>query len=121
MGKKILIIDDNKEHNTVMSDLLEHSGYKNILVANSGEDGVKKAKNSSPDLVIIDTVLPGIDGIEACKRIREYFRDEKPKIIVMTGFVDAIDAVRAREAGTDDFVVKTTEFGLLLESIKKLI
>ncbi len=121
MGKKILLIDDNMKHDKVMKDLLEESGYPDVVIATSGEDGVKKAKALMPDLVIIDTLLPGIDGFETCRKIREDAGRDKPKIVMMTGYIDAIDAVKAREMGADDYVVKTSDFSLVINVMKRLI
>lgn len=121
MAKKILVIDDNTKHDAIMKDLLEKAGYWDVLIAETGEDGVKMAKSERPDLIIIDTVLPGINGFEACGRIRKNSGKDRPKIIVMTGYVDAIDAVKARESGADDYVVKTSDFSILLSTIRSLV
>lgn len=118
---KILIIDDNEKHNEVMKDLLLGSGFKKVEIALDGESGFKKCKKGKFDLVIIDTVLPGIDGFEVCRKIRKTFSKTKPRIIVMTGYVDAINAIKARELGADDYVVKNSDFSLLFKAIKKIL
>lgn len=121
MSKKILIIDDNEQDRKIMHRFVVKAGYDNIIMAVNGEDGVKKAESEKPDLVVTDTILPGIDGFEVCRRIRESQGADTPKIIVITGLIDAVDAVKARRMGADDYCVKTSEYSPLIEAIKKLI
>lgn len=121
MGKKILIIDDNEQDRKIMHRFVTKAGYDNIIMSDNGEDGVKKAESEKPDLVVTDTILPGIDGFEVCRRIRESQGPDTPKIIVITGLIDAVDAVKARRMGADDYCVKTSEYSPLIDAIKKLI
>ena len=121
MGKKILIVDDNEQDRKIIQRFLDRSGYKDIFTAPTGEEGVKTAKAKKPDLVILDTVLPGIDGFEVCRRIREALGKTTPKIIIMTGSIDAVDAVKARTMGADDYCVKTSDYKPLLDAVKRLV
>lgn len=121
MSKKILIIDDNTAHNEVMVSLFSEVGYDDITVAQSGEEGLEKLENTNPDLIILDTLLPDTTGFDICKIITEKYGEEKPKIIIMTGFIDAVDVIKARQMGADDYVVKTADFYYLLEVVKKLL
>ncbi|MFH1867416.1 MAG: response regulator [Candidatus Omnitrophota bacterium] len=120
MNKKILIIDDNEQDRKIMERFLKKAGYEDIITAETGEEGVGKAQSDSPDLAVIDTILPGINGFEVCQQIRERCGLEKPKIIVMTGSVDAIDAVKAKKAGADDYCVKTSDCAPLLEAANNI-
>ncbi|MBN1872509.1 MAG: response regulator [Candidatus Omnitrophica bacterium] len=120
MDKKILIIDDNEQDRIIMKRFLNRSGYGNIMEAGSGEEGLERTKTERPDLVITDTMMPGIDGFEVCRKLREAYGAETPKIIILTGQVDAVDAVRARKEGADDYCVKTSDAHPLLEAVKKL-
>ena len=121
MDKKILIIDDNAQDRMIMKRFLNKAGHKDILMAESGEEGLKIAEAENPDLLIIDTVLPGIDGFEACSRIRELQGQPPPKIIIMTGMIDAVDAVKAKRVGADDYCVKTSDGSSLMEAVEKLV
>ena len=121
MGKKILIIDDSEQDRKIIKRFLQGAGYTEILLAERGEDGVKKAELEKPDLVITDTNLPDIDGFEVCSKIRKFCNSEITKIIVTTGSIDAIDAVQAREVGADDYCVKTSDFAALIEVVKGFI
>jgi len=121
MKKKILVIEDNEQDRIIIKRFLNKAGYEEISMAETGEEGLKKADSEKPDLVISDTLLPGIDGFEVCKRIREAQGATTPKIIIMTGTIDAVDAVKARKSGADDYCAKTSDFSALLEAVKKLV
>ena len=118
--KKILIIDDNEQDRIIMRRFLKKAGYDNILEASSGEEGLEKAESENPDIIITDTMMPGIDGFEVCNRIRSSKGKDYPKIIIMTGAIDAVDAVRAKKEGADDYCVKTSDAGPIVEAVKKL-
>lgn len=120
MGVKILIIEDSPTVLALINDKLIEEGYETAMAEN-GEEGVDKATAIDPDLVIIDTVLPGINGFETCRRIRDANLPGGTKIIVMTGNIDAVDAVEARKSGADDYTVKTADFNELLLTIKNLL
>ncbi len=121
MGKKILIIDDSEQDRKIMARFLKKAGYEDLILAETGEEGVEKAKAESPDLVVSDTVLPGIDGFEVCRKIREAQGDQTPKIIIVTGAIDAVNAVKARTLGANDYCAKTSDCVPLLEAIGNLI
>ncbi|MBL7072627.1 MAG: response regulator [Candidatus Omnitrophica bacterium] len=119
MRKKILIVEDSPTVLGMLKDVFENEGY-NVLPAETGEDGVKMAKSDKPDLVIIDTVLPGIDGFEVCRKIKSEGASRAAKIIIITGNVDAVDAEKALDSGADDYCAKTSDFSNLVAAIKKL-
>lgn len=121
MEKKILIIDDNEQDRKIMRRFLNKAGHEEILMAQTGEEGIEKVKSEKPNLVIVDTILPGIDGFEVCLRIRKTRDSTKIKIIMLTGSIDAVDAVKARKVGADDYCVKTSDFSSMIESVGKLI
>mgnify|MGYP001359720607 CR=1 FL=1 len=118
--KRILIIDDNQDDQLISKKFLAAAGYQEFMFSDTGEDGVDKAKSEIPDLVITDTLLPGIDGFEVCRQVRDALGD-KVRIIMMTGSVDAVDAVKARRMGTDDYVVKSKNSVYLLDAVKRLM
>jgi len=120
MLKKILLIEDSIASADFISKALESEGYE-ISVAKNGADGFQKAIGNGFDLVIIDIVLPDINGLEVCREIKSKLAKNSPKVIALTGIVDAIDAVAARRAGADDFCVKTKDMLSLIEAVKKHI
>jgi len=123
MGKKVKIlnIEDSEQDRKIFKRVLKDAGFEDIIFAERGEEGVEKVKNEKPDMVIIDTRLPGIDGFETCRQIRESCGPAAPKIIITTGFIDAVDAVKAREAGADDYCVKTADLTPCVDAVKKLV
>lgn len=120
MPKTILIVDDEQDTRRVLDDILTHHGYKVVKAAN-GKEALEKAREARPDAILLDTKLPdGPEGYKVCRRIKE-IKGLNTKVIVYTGYVDAIDAEKAKAAGADDYVVKTEDFSHMLEAIKKLI
>ncbi len=119
MGKKILIIDDNEDDLMLIKRHLNHAGFDDIITATDAATGVKKALEEKPDVVISDTVLPVSDGFEVCRQIREACGRRTP-VIIVTGVVDAVDALKARRVGANDYCAKTSDCSPLLEAIKKL-
>ena len=116
---KVLVVEDNRDNMEVMRTTLTHFGYE-IVEAVNGKEGIEKAKAVKPDLIIVDTVLPGLDGFGICKTIRQTLDLKNVKIIIITGFIDAVDAVMARRMGADEYVVKTEDYTELIEVITKL-
>ncbi len=114
----VLIIDDNEQDQKIMTRYLGKSGVKEIAVAGNGEDGVRKASETVFDLILIDTMLPGMDGFATCRAIKELGRGAH--VIMMTGRVDAVDADKARQMGADDYCVKTSDCSELLNALDRL-
>ena len=121
MGKKILVIDDTEADRKIVKRFLNRAGYDNIVTAENGEQGVALAASERPDLVITDTMMPGLDGFETCRQIRAQFDKETMKIIVTTGAIDAVDAIKARKAGADDYCVKSSSPEPIIAAVKGLI
>ena len=117
---KILIIDDTETDRKIMERFLKKAGYSDISTAENGSLGVHKVKELNPDLVILDTMLPDMVGFDVCKKIRENCGNEKPVIIITTGSVDAVDALRAKQSGANDYCVKSSDCAPLLEAVKNL-
>jgi len=120
MSKKFLIIDDTQDDLEGMKKHFNQAGYDEIFVAETGEEGVELAGKNKPDIAVIDTLLPGIDGFETCKRIKA-IGGLDTKVIMITGQVDAFDANSANEAGADDYVVKNSKYVDLIDAVKQLI
>ncbi|PIU40875.1 MAG: hypothetical protein COS99_08190 [Candidatus Omnitrophica bacterium CG07_land_8_20_14_0_80_42_15] len=121
MKVKILVIDDNEQDRKIITRFFTKANYGEIFTAESCKEGIERAESVNPDLVIIDTMLPDGEGFDVCRKIREKYGSAKPKIIVTTGSIDAIDAVKARKAGADDYCVKTSDCSCLLKAAKKFI
>ena len=117
----ILIIDDNEMDRKIVSRFLARAGYEKIITADTGEEGIEKAKLKNPDLVITDTMLPGINGFEVCRQLRKNSGSDRPKIIICTGSIAAVDAIEARRAGANDYCVKTSDAEPLIKTVKRLL
>lgn len=102
MSEKVLIIDDDESTVWLVSTLLKHDGFE-VVEALSAEDGLKLAYQKRPDLVLLGVMMPGMDGWEVCRRLREL--SEVP-IIFLTAKTAITDVVRGLEMGADDYLVK---------------
>jgi len=118
-NKKILIIEDDEATRILLGEILKENGYA-VVEASCGEEGIKKAVQEKPDLVVLDTVMPVMDGIETCRRIK-HVEKVPAKVIMYTAKIDAIDAVRAREFGADDYCIKGQNPEFLLKAIKDIL
>ena len=116
--KKILLIDDNLDFISMLKIRLEKSGYL-VLSAASGEEGIKIVQANNPDLVIIDVLMPKMDGLTTMKEINR-ISGRKIPIIIMTG-----DAVMTRDAfeleGAKDFLIKPIDSIYLMNRLRELL
>lgn len=103
---KVLIVDDAPDTLEIIQKLLYYEGYE-VLVASSGEEGIKKVEQEKPDVVLMDINLPGIDGTEALKRIR--LINPIQCVIILTAFATVDNAIQALKEGASDFVKKPFE------------
>ncbi len=117
---KILVIEDNEDDIFLVKKILGDIGYSNILIAKNGEDGIEISRKENPDIIILDTILPGMDGFQVCEKIKK-MGAVNSKIIINTGNIDAIDATKARKVGADEYVAKTSDFQYVIEAIKKIL
>jgi two-component system response regulator FixJ len=115
---KILIIDDDKDMRSVLSDLARAGGYE-AFSAGNGKIALKEISTHSPDLVLLDIKLPGIDGMTLLERIKEI--DRNILIIMMTGHGDIKDAVKAMKLGALDYITKPFDNDEIITAIKKAL
>ncbi len=118
MGIKILLVDDEPDIQQILSARLENAGYQ-VVSAENGEEALLLAEKENPDVVLLDVMMPGMDGFEVCERLKE--DNSQGKIVIYTAKMDGVDAARARQVGADDFTVKTSDFKYLLETIEKVL
>ena len=116
--KKILIVEDEESIRGFLKINLKRNGYEVIEVDN-GADGIKIAINEKPAIVILDVMLPGIDGFNVCKRIRE--EEKNIGIIMLTAKSQDIDKITGLEYGADDYIVKPFNPMELLLRIKAIL
>ena len=118
--KTILYVEDNEDNIYMLSNRLERSGYK-VLIARDGVAGVTMARETLPDLIIMDLILPELDGFDAARQLRSCSTTRNIPIIALSASVLPEDKHRAIDAGCDDFEVKPVDFELLRGKIKNLI
>jgi DNA-binding response OmpR family regulator len=113
----LLLIEDDDAIRTGLELALTRQGHQ-VSAAASGEDGLKLFKEKRPDLIVLDVMLPGIDGFEVCRRIR---RTDQLPIILLTARSDDIDVVVGLESGADDYVVKPVQPRVLDARIRAVL
>jgi two-component system, cell cycle response regulator DivK len=116
----ILIIEDNDKNMKLARDILKAKGYA-TLEAVTGEEGVKLAKEKVPDLVLMDIQLPGINGIEAFRRIRADAKTARIPVVALTASVTPTDRSEITAAGFDAFIGKPINLKEFVETVKRLL
>jgi len=116
MSEKILVIEDEVPIARFLERGLIYEGYR-VEVANEGQTGLKMARDNPPDLVILDWMLPGLDGLEVCKRLRNA---GNVPILMLTAKEEISDRVQGLDAGADDYIVKPFAFDELLARLRAL-
>jgi DNA-binding response OmpR family regulator len=117
---KILIVDDEEDFVNIIKIILEKSGY-NVDTAYDGETGLKKVEGNKPDLIVLDLNLPGIDGFQVCKKIRDKYTFNDIAILMLTVRTLEQDHVAGLKCGGDDYMAKPFEPRELLARIKNLL
>ena len=120
MTKRVLIVDDNADNRQILIDLLTANGYE-VLEALTGIDAVTVAERETPDLVLMDIQLPGIDGHEATRRIKAMPALARTPVIAVTSYALAGDDRKAAEAGCDAYVTKPFSPRALLAQVKSYL
>ena len=103
MEKRVLVVDDESNIIDILRFNLQREGYE-VLTASDGPEGLEKARTGSPDLILLDVMLPGMDGFGVCREIRK--TDPLTPIIMLTAREEERDRVMGLELGADDYVVK---------------
>ena len=106
--KRILVVDDNTDAASMLSELLRAHGHE-VVTVNGGIEALEEAESFRPDVVMLDLGMPGMNGFELARRLRERKRKPEPLIVAVTGWGKPEDKVRSREAGIDLHLVKPVE------------
>jgi two-component system phosphate regulon response regulator PhoB len=118
--KTILVIEDERDLAELISFNLEKEGYR-VMTATDGASGLETARNSLPDLILLDLMLPGITGIEICKILKRSEKTSKVPVIMLTAKGEEIDRVVGFEVGADDYVVKPFSNRELMLRVKAVL
>ncbi|MEC8556974.1 MAG: response regulator [Planctomycetota bacterium] len=119
--KKLLIVDDEQDLVDLMADAFDRDGRFEIRTANNGFDAGMQVKEFRPDIVILDVMLPDINGKEVCQRVRSDSTLDSVKIICISGMIEQEKVGDLREAGADDFVQKPFAVESLIERVCDLL
>ena len=120
MSKRILVIEDQEDNRRIVRDLLASAGYEMIEAA-TGEEGVSQAEATTPDLILMDIDLPGMNGYEATRRVKSNPALRRIPIIAVTSYALSGDDAKAYEAGCDAYVTKPFSPRALLAKIREYL
>jgi len=115
-GKRILIVDDSPTERHVLNDMLTKSGY-DVVASDNGEDAIQKAKALKPDLIVMDVVMPGLNGFQATRAISRDPDTRTIPIILCTSKSQETDKIWGMRQGARDYIVKPVNKDELLEKI----
>jgi len=117
---RVLVVDDNVDSAEIMARLLRMSGYE-VRTAYTGLDAMELAEGFLPEVVLLDIGLPGIDGYEVARRLRQIPKLKESRLVAMTGYGNEADRLLAQEAGFDTHVVKPVAFGEVTELLSTFL
>jgi sigma-B regulation protein RsbU (phosphoserine phosphatase) len=117
MIDKILIIDDSEDLRKLLFLILKKAGY-NVMEANEGKDGIKKAHMFAPDLILLDIVMPGIDGYEVCVKLKQAEQTKSIPIIFLSAKTDTADKIKGLEIGGADYITKPFDKGEVVARVQ---
>ena len=120
MAKKILVIEDNDKNRKLIRDVLRYHSYE-IIEAENGEEGLKRAKEHLPDLILLDIQMPVMNGLETIKALKLSPETKHIKVIALTSFAMVGDKEKMLQSGFDDYISKPIDTRQLPEIIKKYI
>ena len=120
MSKKILVIEDDPVALRLVRYALEHEGYQAITAAN-GREGLKKAREENPDLVVLDIMLPGLDGFEVCHRLKAEPQTARLPILMLSAKAQDIDQATGLKVGADAYLIKPAAPSAILSKIQALL
>lgn len=116
---KVLIVEDDRTISDVLTYNLTEFGFEVQATAN-GLDGIDRARKFLPDVILLDVMLPGIDGLEVCRQLRQTAETKAIKIVMLTAKSEEADQLIGFNVGADDYVVKPFSIRVLIERIKSL-
>jgi DNA-binding response OmpR family regulator len=116
----VLVVDDQAPNRKLLADLLSTQGYA-VATAQSGEEAIEKISSQVPDLVLLDVVMPGMNGYEVCRQLREQPATSMLPVVMVTALDPAEERIKGLRAGADDFLTKPINGPELLARVKSLL
>ena len=120
MMAKVLVIDDSPTEVHVLQTLLEKHGHE-VVVANSGEEGVVVAQETLPDVILMDVVMPGMNGFQATRQLAKQAETANTPVIIVTTKDQETDKVWAKRQGAVDYIVKPVQEKALIEHLSRVL
>jgi two-component system cell cycle response regulator DivK len=120
MSKRVLVVEDQEDNMQIMNDMLVSAGYE-VIKAVNGIEGVAMAGSHTPDLILMDIMLPGLDGYEATRRIKDDTALRHIPVIAVTSYALDGEEGRAEEAGCDAYFSKPVSPRVLLAKVREFI
>jgi DNA-binding response OmpR family regulator len=114
----ILVVDDNEDNAHIIRDYLEAKGYP-ITVAYNGEEALAVFEKVNPSIVLLDVMMPGVDGWQVCREIKAMAGRQDVRVVMVTALQDWVDKRQALETGADDFVEKPFELARLADVVAR--
>ena len=119
-NKKILVVDDSATDATLVSSVLKKNGY-DVVNASSGEEGVEKAKETLPDCILMDVVMPGMNGFQATRSISQESSTANIPVIILSSKNQQTDKIWAQRQGAVDYMVKPVDEKALMDKLSELL
>jgi len=117
---KILIIEDERSLIDILSYNLSREGFE-VISASDGLDGLRRAQTAAPDLVVLDLMLPGLDGLQICRQLRADSKTQGIRLLMLTAKSEEVDEIVGFNMGADDYVAKPFKIKPLISRIKALL
>jgi DNA-binding response OmpR family regulator len=118
--KKILVVDDEVDLVKTIQFALEAEGYE-VLVSHNGEDALNQSRKENPDLILLDLMLPKLDGYKVCRLLKFDERYKHIPILMLTAKTQQKDKLLGKETGADEYITKPFDMEELMEKIKKYL
>src|SRR3984885_3684244 len=120
MTAQILVVDDVPANIKLLEAKLA-SEYYDVIAAKDGFEAIAKTKENKPDLILLDVMMPGMDGFETCRKLKEDAEISHIPVVMVTALSEKSDRVKGLEAGADDFLTKPINDIALLSRVKSLV
>lgn len=120
MSKKILVVDDEKDIVEILQEILRHEGY-DVITASDGNEGLKKASENKPDLIVADVMMPHMDGYELVKRLKEDPGTTNIPVVFLTAKDQATDRYKGLSLGVAAYIVKLFDLDELREVVREVL
>jgi two-component system, OmpR family, alkaline phosphatase synthesis response regulator PhoP len=120
LAQKVLLVDDEQDILDLLRYNLEQEGY-HVLTALNGKDAIKMAKSNRPDLIVLDIMMPGMDGVEVCMQLRQLQEFKNTVITFLTARGEDYSQIAGFEAGADDYITKPVRPKVFVSKVKALL